>query len=76
MANQEQASNDLDFHMLALEAKCAELAGRNAQHIIKLVGIPEGEEEGRPTEFVSKLIPKLFGEDIFPQPVKVDRAHR
>lgn len=62
--------------MLALEAKCAELAGRNAQHIIKLVGIPEGEEEGRPTEFVSKLIPKLFGEDIFPQPVKVDRAHR
>lgn len=76
--------------MLALEAKYTELEGCNTQlhnkvldlevrsrrHNIKIVGITEGEEEGRPTEFVSRLIPKLLGEEHFPLPVKVDRAHR
>lgn len=90
VANQEQAASDLDIRVLALEAKYTELAGRNTQlhnkvldlearsrrHNIKIVGIQEGEEEGRPTEFVSRLIPKLLGEEHFPHPVKVDRAHR
>ena len=90
MVDQEGASSNLDIRMSALETKCAELAGQNAQlrnkvldlevrsrrHNIKIVGIAEGEEEGKPTEFVSRLIPELLGEEHFPQPVKVDRAHR
>lgn len=40
------------------------------------MGIPEGEEKGRPTEFIAGLIPKLFGASNFTQPVTVDRAHR
>lgn len=90
VANQEQAISDLDVRMLKLEAKCTELMKHNAQlhtkvldleacsrrHNIKLVGIPDDEEEGRPTDCVSKLIPKLLGEEHLPHPVKVDRAHR
>ncbi len=90
VANQEQAADDLDARMQVLEAKCSDLAKGNAQlqtkvldlvarsrrHNIKIVGIQEGEEEGKPTEFISRLIPKLLGEDHFPHPVKVDRAHR
>lgn len=90
VTNQEQAMSDLDVRMLKLEAKCTELTKHNAQlqtkvldlearsrrHNIKLVGIPEDEEKGRPTEFVSKLIPKLLGDEHFPHPVMVDRAHR
>ncbi|KAL0151786.1 hypothetical protein M9458_052937, partial [Cirrhinus mrigala] len=45
------------------------------RHNIKIVGIPEGEEESKPTEFVSRLISRLFGEEHFPHPVKVERAH-
>ncbi|ROI15273.1 LINE-1 retrotransposable element ORF1 protein [Anabarilius grahami] len=49
---------------------------RSRRHNIKIVGIQEDEEEGKPTEFVSRLIPQLLGEEHFPHPVKVDRAHR
>ncbi len=31
---------------------------------IKIVGIQEGEEEGKPTEFVSRLIPQCLGKSI------------
>lgn len=40
------------------------------------MGILEGEEKGRPTEFIAGLIPKLFGASNFTKPVMVDRAHR
>lgn len=59
-----------------LRAKISDLEGRSRRNNIKIAGIPEGEEKGRPTEFVSSLIPKLLGDDIFPKPVVIDRAHR
>lgn len=40
------------------------------------MGIQEGDKEGRSTEFVSKLIPKLLGVEHFLHSVKVDRVHR
>ena len=82
-------ASDLDARMLALEAKCIELAGHNTElhtkvldlearsrrHKIKIVGIQEGEEEGRPTKYFSRLIPKPLGVKHFPHSVKVDQAH-
>lgn len=59
-----------------LSAKIIDLEGHSRRNNVKIVGIPEGEEGGRPTEFVTKLIPTLFGENNFPNPVTVDRAHR
>ncbi|KAE8296880.1 hypothetical protein D5F01_LYC05654 [Larimichthys crocea] len=59
-----------------LRAKLSDLEGRSRRNNIKTVGVPEGEEKGRPTEFVANLIPKLLGDDVFTKPVIIDRAHR
>lgn len=59
-----------------LKAKVNDLEGRSRRLNVRIVGIKEGEENGRPTEFVSRLIPELLGQDNFPKPVKIDRAHR
>ena len=59
-----------------LRAKLSDLEGRSRRNNIRIVGVPEGEERGRPTEFVSNLIPKLLGDDNFTKPVVIDRAHR
>lgn len=90
IAGQESAINAHEERLGELDAKCAELAklvtqqqtklldleARSRRHNIKIVGVKENSEEGRPTEFVSKLIPELLGKQHFPHPLKVDRAHR
>lgn len=60
----------------ALRAKLDDLEGRSRRQNIKIVGLPENVESGRPTEFVEKLIPNLLGVENFPAGIKVDRAHR
>lgn len=59
-----------------LRAKLSDLAGRSRRNNIRILGIPDGEKKGRPTEFVSNLIPKLLSDDNFAKPVVIDRAHR
>lgn len=90
MTSQEQATCALEERIDALETKyealskhngqlqnkVLELEGRSRRQNIKIVGIKEDSEEGRPTDFVSRLIPDLLGKQHFPHPVKVDRAHR
>ncbi len=56
--------------------KIDELEGRSRCNNIKIVGIPEGEERGRPTEYITDLLPKLLGASNFGKPVTVDQAHR
>ncbi|CAM4631402.1 unnamed protein product [Leuciscus chuanchicus] len=82
MVSQEQTTSALEERVEVLEAKCEDLTkyasqlqtklldleARSRRHNIKIVGIKEDSEEGKPTDFVSKLIPELL--------VKVDRAHR
>ena len=52
------------------------LEGRSRCNNIKILGLPEGEESGRPTEFIAGLLPKLLGANNFAKPVRLDRAHR
>lgn len=52
------------------------MEGRSRRLNLKFVGIKEGAEQGHPTAFITELISTLFGQDKFPKPVKVDRAHR
>lgn len=59
-----------------LHDKVQDLEACSRRHHIKIVGIKEGEEGGKPTEFVSKLIPKLLGAEHLSHPIKVDWAHR
>lgn len=88
VANQELAASDFETR-IQLETRYSDLSKENSQlrtkflalearlrwHNLKIVGIDEGKEEGKPTEFISRLIPQLLGADGFPRPVKVDQAH-
>lgn len=81
MLDQEAALATWKNHSLknensALKLKVDDLEGRSRRNNIKIIGIPELEEGGKPTEFVEALIPKLLGEDNFQSAVIVDRAHR
>lgn len=58
------------------QAKLEDLEARSRRQNIRIVGIKEKAENGRPTEFVTKLLPELLGEEHFNLPVEVDRAHR
>ena len=58
------------------EAKLDDLEARSRRQNIRIIGIKEKDENGRPTEFVTKLFPELQGEEHFDRPVVVDRAHR
>ncbi|KAM4573726.1 uncharacterized protein l1td1 [Odontesthes bonariensis] len=72
----EATCRDLSTANGLLKAKGNDLQGRSRRLNVRIVGIKEGEENGRPTEFVSRLIPELLGRDNFTKPVKIDRAHR
>lgn len=56
-----------------LKSKLNDLEGRSRRNNIRIVGIPEGAEKGRPTEFVAELIKELF--EDFSNPLIIDRAH-
>uniref|UniRef100_A0AAV2M4W3 C2H2-type domain-containing protein n=1 Tax=Knipowitschia caucasica TaxID=637954 RepID=A0AAV2M4W3_KNICA len=55
------------------DIKCEDLEGRSRLNNIRVVGVPEGSEDSRPTVFVAKLLQGLLGLDG--EPV-LDRAHR
>uniref|UniRef100_A0A3Q3R6F7 L1 transposable element RRM domain-containing protein n=1 Tax=Monopterus albus TaxID=43700 RepID=A0A3Q3R6F7_MONAL len=67
LAESRQENKALRFKLLGLD-------GRSRRNNIKIISVPE--EKGRPTEFVSHLIPKLLGAENFDKPVLTDRAHR
>ncbi len=58
------------------QAKLDDLEARSHRQNIRIIGIKEKAEIGRPTEFVAKLLPELLGEEHFDRPVGVDQAHR
>lgn len=56
-----------------LDNRCEDLEGRMRRNNIRLLGIPEGAEGPRPTEFVAGLLQELLGLD---EKLLLDRAHR
>lgn len=72
----ERCLSDLEKSNGKLLTKIDDLEGRARRNNVKIVGIPEDEEKGKPTDFVTELIPKLLGVSNFAKPVIVDRAHR
>lgn len=60
----------------ALASKAEDLENRSRRQNVRIVGIPEGLEGGSPAEFISKLLQRVIGNDIFPTPPEVDRVHR
>lgn len=60
----------------ALREKVAYLENYTRRQNIRIVGISENVEGPRPTEFITKLLIDVLGEDSFEKPPSVDRAHR
>uniref|UniRef100_A0AAV2M5G9 Uncharacterized protein n=1 Tax=Knipowitschia caucasica TaxID=637954 RepID=A0AAV2M5G9_KNICA len=69
----EQDANNANERLLIRMEKCEDLEGRSRLNNIRVVGVPEGSEDSRPTVFVAKLLQGLLGLDG--EPV-LDRAHR
>uniref|UniRef100_A0A3B3BMK6 L1 transposable element RRM domain-containing protein n=1 Tax=Oryzias melastigma TaxID=30732 RepID=A0A3B3BMK6_ORYME len=86
----EDVLNDQGERITALESLCKELlknqdlhhkklddlVSRSRRHTIRILGIAEGTEKGRPQDFITDLIPSILGKDNFASGVLVDCAHR
>lgn len=72
----EQKFAKVESENKALREKVIDLEARSRRQNIKIVGLPEKIENGRPTEFLTKFIPDLLGASNFSKPLEVDRAHR
>lgn len=52
------------------------LENRSRRQNLRIIGIPEEAEKGRPTDFISGFFSEVLGEDLpDPQSVVLDRAH-
>lgn len=86
----EEAVNEHDGKLTSLETLCSnlqddlneqrkklvDLESRSIRQNVRIIGIPEGAEMGKPVEFITKLIPALLGAVHFTNPtVVLDRAH-
>ena len=60
----------------ALKEKVEYLENYTRRQNIRIVGIPEDAEGPRPSEFITRLLIDVLGEDSFEKPPSVDRAHR
>lgn len=60
----EKAVSGLESENYAVKLKVDDIKGQY-QCNINIMGIPEQEKGGKPTEFVQVLIPKLLGEGRF-----------
>ncbi|KAK7929596.1 hypothetical protein WMY93_005991 [Mugilogobius chulae] len=87
----ELASDDLSQRVSELENVCSslrednaklkaklavDLENRSRRQNIRILGLAESTERGRPTDFFSQFLQEIFGKDTLPSPPEIDRAHR
>lgn len=73
LASLDSTVKALETQVKTLTDKCEDLEGRSRRNNLRLVGIPEGSEGQRPTEFIGGLLKDLLKLD---EPPLLDRAHR
>lgn len=76
LAKMEDCCERLQADSAQLKAKLTELEGRNRRNNVRLIGLREGIEGPQPSKFFSQLFQDVFGQDTFPSPPELDRAHR
>ncbi len=90
VAATKKAAEVHETHIESLEKRCAhleaecgklkektyDLESRSRRQNIRIVGIKEGAENVKPTEFVTNLMVNMLGEENFDHPILIDRAHR
>ena len=72
----EATCTELTASTEKLKAKAADLEARSRRNNIRIIGLPESIEGPRPTDFFSKLLVQLLGDEKLPTPPELDRAHR
>ena len=72
----EKTCQDLQAENELLSGKVLDLIGRSRRSNLRFVGLSEALGKGNPTSFITEVIASLFGQEAFPRPVEVDRAHR
>lgn len=90
IADIETSLTDADKRLLVLEHKCSQLEASNSSLRLKLddlenrgrrknlrvIGIPEDSEKGRPSEFMSTFFEAVFGAGKLSRAPVIERAHR
>lgn len=76
LSNLGQACTKMRAENEALCSKVIDLEARSRRQNIKIVGLAEKIENGRPSEFLTEFLPELLGASNFSKPIVVDRAHR
>ncbi len=76
LSSVETSQTSLAKENEALKEKVTYLENYTRRQNIRIVGIPENAEGPRPSEFITKLLIDVLGEDSFEKPPSVDRAHR
>ncbi|CAI5663137.1 unnamed protein product [Oreochromis niloticus] len=57
-------------------AKVTDLESRSRRQNLRILGLEEGVEDGRPTEFFADLLCEVFGKERLPTRPEIDRTHR
>lgn len=66
----------LETKVRGLTEKNEDLENRSRRSNLRLIGLPE-KMEGKDAEaFLEKWLPDVLGDETFPSPVKIERAHR
>uniref|UniRef100_A0AAQ6A293 L1 transposable element RRM domain-containing protein n=1 Tax=Amphiprion ocellaris TaxID=80972 RepID=A0AAQ6A293_AMPOC len=80
--NEDNVSNimsrmkQLESDNTNLKAKVEDLENRSRRNNLRFVGIPEFAESTDMVGFMTQLIYKVLGQENFPSPLKIERAHR
>jgi len=72
----EKLCAHLESECEKLKEKSCDLESRSRRQNVRIIGIKEGAENGKPTEFVTNLLAQVLGEENFDRPIQIDRAHR
>lgn len=73
VTSMESKLSELSAEVCMLKTKCDDLEGRQRRHNLRILGIPEGDEGPRPTEFIARLLQEVL--ELEERPL-LDRAHR
>ena len=73
----EATVKSLQAQNVTLLDRLENLENRSRRANLRILNLPEGSEDGHhPTIFISKLLKDVMGDNVFPSPPKLDRAHR
>lgn len=86
----ETSLNDMETRLATLESTCIalskdndthkskidDLENRSRRNNIRITGLPEKVEGTHPTAFMEVFLKEMSGQEAFPTPPSVDRAHK